>query len=313
MKEKTGATADALDAIKKNDPTIVWAQMTAALTEMKIRLGEALIQVFGPFVGYLKDIVFYMADFAKANPEIVAGLAVFAVVMGVVSIALAVLLAGLALAAQVYLAYTTSALAAAGGTALAGTTFGAAAAAVWAFVVPLLILAVKIIFVIGLIAVIIYFLKKLWDALTGPEAQMVFKWFVWWWEDMWNSCIEAVESFGRWVEDMMTSLVETIQGYWTGFFDWLAEKWDWLTEKASGIGDWIGGAADSIGGIFSATSSGSSSRLARSLAPKVSGGSGSSITNNQNASIVIQQQPGESAAMLAQKVADVLMRRRGMA
>ena len=78
MAEKGGSASTAFETIKKNDPTLAFAQMTQAVAALSRAIGDQVLVAIRPFVEALQQILGAVASWAQAHPEtmrVIVGLA----------------------------------------------------------------------------------------------------------------------------------------------------------------------------------------------------------------------------------------------
>ena len=107
MEEKAGSTADAYQAMLDNDPTLMFRQMAASMTEVRVRIGDAVLAAFAPLAKTLNDIITRIADWARANPEMLASLVKVGTIVGVVALAIGALATALAVGAGIVTAFAS--------------------------------------------------------------------------------------------------------------------------------------------------------------------------------------------------------------
>lgn len=138
MENGAGATDAAFQKIKENDPGFAWRQAKAAMQDLTITIGEAVLPALGKLVETIKPIVESIANWMKAHESLTSAIILGAGALGVFMVAVGpilMMLPGLAtlLGAVSSLfgagGIATSAAAAAPAIASVGTAAGTAAGA----------------------------------------------------------------------------------------------------------------------------------------------------------------------------------------
>lgn len=286
-KNSTGAAADAFGAMKDNNPGLAFTQLKVTVLELMVNMGRLVTEAIAPLVGWLTQMIPHITDWIKNNPELSKGIVIVTGAVGALALAIGGIAGALSVAAGLYLTLTAAQAAMAGGAtaagvaaaaSAAGTTAGgvaagassvgfwSAAAAVWAFIAPIL----AVIAIVALVIAALYGLYKLleWAAGTKP-GQVFFDWLVkvwdlikiaweayWdWMKLFWGTLWEIVKGAfkigadlfvgffeaigeiitGQWgkLGDRFKGIAEMIRDAFTAVFDWLKDKFEWVVDAAN--------------------------------------------------------------------------------
>lgn len=89
MAEKTGAAAKAFGVLKENDPTFTFNQLSESVQGFSDRIGSAVLEMTGPLIAQVLEIVRAINSWIDANPKLAAAIAYVGAAIAAISLALA--------------------------------------------------------------------------------------------------------------------------------------------------------------------------------------------------------------------------------
>lgn len=235
-----GSAAESYKNMAEQNAKLEWDQLAKSVEQVWIAVGKLVSEAIAPLAGHLKNVVNWILDFIKENPNWSKAIIYITGIVGVLAGVFGTLLLAVSGVAAGFLAITSmQATLAAGlttsGVVAAGSSggFWALAAAVWAALAPILIIIVKILLVIAILALLYLALK--WVSETEFGKAMIEKSIAAWgilkdvimfvWEVIkWVG--EAIGEFAFFVWDKVSGIWETIYGVFKSGVDKIADLWD---------------------------------------------------------------------------------------
>lgn len=233
----------AYEASKAADPTFTYAQMGAALRDLKISFGQVVLEGLGPFVQMLASGAKALAGFAREHPivtkaivALVAALGAFVSIMGVILLMLPAFSAAMALA-------------------------GAAGTTMWAGILgPIALVVAGFIAVIAVIAGIAYAIYRYWDEIKGVLAiawdwiKAGFRGTVAFIADMWGGLKDLFKAGVDFLKDLFGAVVEIIAAPFKAAFNIVAYVVNKIIDAINAIPDlkipdWVPGIGGGVFGI----------------------------------------------------------------
>lgn len=229
MTNKQGAANAAFQYIADNDPAFAWGQMKAAMQDLAITVGEALLPALKTLMEIIAPIALAIADWAKENDKLFAGIVIVTGALG-----------GLMVAIGPILMMVPGMIALFGAIGPVAAALGVALGAVAGVISGPLIAALAAVVAAGVLVV------KNWDGIK-EGAQIL-------WEGIsaaFNAGCEVIAGIFGFIYDMAANTIEGIMGGFNslgeGIVNIFTGVWDYLSGWFSGVADWIGGILEGLG------------------------------------------------------------------
>lgn len=343
MAERTGAADHAFKVLNENDTGFAFDQATASLASLRDAIGAALMEALEPLLIKITEVVKSIREWVAENPGLTTAIAGITLAAGALVTVLGTLIVSLGVLAGSIVAIKMAGIGAAvtalmpailalkAGIIAVGVAIAGVSAPVW----------IAIAAIAAAVALVIVY----WDEIIDWTSKAMYEIGSFFW-DLGENAKFVWGEIKRWALDMISVLMDKFGG----MFDWLAKKLAWLAEKLGLVYETAeltgkGGVSpeearrrnkerfnDTGGGVKKFATGGIVTRPTLALAGEagpeafvpLSGGA-IPVTLNLDSlgatagpgggtfapNITIMQQPGESAEVLARRVADVLLRRRG--